>query len=105
MAVSLILVKADAGASTIQLAYRHSTGGAPTTTAYTSAVLTPATVSNITGTVACANAAGTAITVDGISVTCGTLATQTWTAGDSIETIGGAADGTTKRISVHIEAQ
>ncbi|MGA8224001.1 MAG: hypothetical protein WB780_20295 [Candidatus Acidiferrales bacterium] len=104
MVIDTILVKADSGASTIQLAYRHSSGGAPTTTPYTAAVMTPATVSNITDQVVCSNAAGTAITVDGVSVTCGTLATQTWTAGDSIETIGGTADGMTKRLSITIFA-
>jgi len=104
MVVDVILVKASSGASTIQLGYRHSTGGSPTATAYTAAVMTPAAVGNITDTLVCANAAGTAITVDGISVTCGTLATQTWTAGDSIETLGGAADGTSTRLSVQIQA-
>jgi len=104
MTVYQIVVKADAGASTVQLAYRHSTGAAPTTTNYTSAALTPATVTNITDKVACANAAGTAITIDGISVTCSTLATQTWNAGDSIETVGGTADGTTKRLAIFISA-
>lgn len=104
MTVYQILVKADAGASTIQLAYRHSSGGAPTTTNYTSAVLTPAAVTNITDKVVCANAAGTAITVDGISVTCSTLATQTWTAGDSIESVGGTADATTKRLAIFVSA-
>jgi hypothetical protein len=104
MVVDVILVKASSGASTVQFGYRHSTGGSPTTTAYTSAVMTPATVTNVTDTAVCANAAGTAIMVDGVSVTCGTLATQAWTAGDSIETIGGAADGTSTRLSVQIQA-
>jgi hypothetical protein len=100
--ITQILIKADAGASTVQLGYRHSTGAAPVVTNYTAAVLTPATVANITDKVACANAAGTAITVDGISVTCSTLATQTWNAGDSIETAGGTADATTKRLSIFV---
>jgi hypothetical protein len=97
-----ILVLADSGASTVQLAYRHSSGGAPTTTNYTAAVLTPATVSNITDKVVCANTGGTAITVGGVSVTCSTLATGTWTQGDTIETVAGTADGTTKRMSIFV---
>jgi len=104
MVVDVILVKASSGASTVQFAFRHSTGSAPFTTAYTSAVMTPATVTNLTDPVACANSAGTAITVDGVSVTCQTLSTQTWNAGDSLETVGGVADGTSTRLSVEVEA-
>jgi hypothetical protein len=94
--LTTIIVKADAGASTIQLAYRH-TGS---TTNYTAAVMTPATVGGIADKVVCANAAGTAINIDGVAVTCSTLATQTMTQGDSAETVGGTADGTTKRLEV-----
>jgi collagen type VII alpha len=93
--LTTIIVKGDAGVSTIKFGYRHSAA----TTSYTSAVLTLAVVGGITDTVACANVAGTAITIDGVSVTCSTLATQTMTLGDSIITNGGAADGTTKRIA------
>jgi hypothetical protein len=93
--LTTIIVKGDAGVSTIKFGYRHTAA----TTSYTSAVLTLAVVAGITDTVACANVAGTAITIDGVSVTCSTLATQTMTLGDSIITNGGAADGTTKRIA------
>ena len=104
MTVNAIILRANAGASTIQLGYRHSSGGAPVNTAFTGSVLTPATVSNITDTVACADAAGTAMTIDGVSVSCGALATQTWTAGDSLVTMGGTADGVTARLALEIEA-
>jgi collagen type VII alpha len=93
--LTTIIIKGDAGVSTIKFGYRHTAA----TTSYTSAVLTLAVVGGITDTVACANVAGTAITIDGVSVTCSTLATQTMTLGDSIITNGGAADGTTKRIA------
>jgi hypothetical protein len=96
--ITQILVKADAGATTVQLAYRHS--GA--TTNYTSAVMTPGTVSGIADKVVCSNAAGTAINVDGVSVTCGTLSTQTWTLGDSLETVAGTADGVSKRVAIFV---
>jgi hypothetical protein len=101
--VNVIIVKANAGASTVQLGYRHSTGGSPSTTSYTSAVMTPTTVTNVTDKVVCANAGGTSITIDGVSVTCGTLATQVWNAGDSIETVGGAADATTARLVIFVQ--
>jgi hypothetical protein len=94
--LNTIIVKADAGASTIQLAYRH-TGS---TTNYTSAVMTPATVGGIADKVVCSNTGGTAINIDGVSVTCGTLAASTMTQGDSVESVGGTADATTKRLSV-----
>jgi hypothetical protein len=96
--VTQILVKADSGASTVQLAYRHST----TTTNYTSGVLTPATVTNIADKVVCANTGGTSITVDGVSVTCSTLASTSGTLGDSVETVGGTADGTTNRLIIFL---
>src|SRR5208282_5559876 len=78
-----------------QLAYRHN----GSTTALTG-TLTPATVSGITDKVVCANTAGTAITIEGNSVTCATLSATALTAGDWIETIGGAADGTSNRMSI-----
>lgn len=104
MTVYQIIVKADSGASTVQLGYSHASGGSPTVTNYTAAVLTPATVTNITDKVACANSGGTAITINGVSVTCSTLASTTWNAGDTIGTVGGAADTTTKRLSIFISA-
>jgi hypothetical protein len=100
MTVNLILVRANTGASTVQIGYRHSGSN----TAYTSAVITPAVVSGISDTVACANAAGTSVLIDGVSVTCGMLATQTWNAGDSILTVAGVADGVTDRLSVEVQA-
>ena len=96
-AVTQVIVMADAGASTLQLGYRHN--GA--TTAITG-TLTPASVSGITDHVACANAGGTAITVEGNSVTCSTLSNSALTLGDFIETTGGTADGTTKRLSIAV---
>lgn len=101
-----IIVSVDSGASTVQLGYRHSSGSSPTVTNYTSSALAlaPAAVTNITDNVACANTGGTAITIDGVSVTCSTLVTGTWNAGDMIETSGGTADGTTKRMSIFISA-
>ena len=93
--VSAVIVYVDAGASTVQVGYRHN----GSTTAI-SPVLTPATVSGITDQVACANAGGTAITLQGHSVTCSTLSNTALTAGDAIETIGGAADSTSKKMSV-----
>jgi hypothetical protein len=93
--VAQVIVLVDAGASTMQLGYRHN----GSTTAITP-TLTPASVSGITDHVACANAGGTAITVEGNSVTCSTLTNTSLTAGDFIETIGGAADGTSKRMSI-----
>lgn len=104
MTVQTIIVKVDSGASTVQLGYVHSTGGAPTTTNYTAAVMTPALVTNINGAVVCANAGGTAITLNGVSVTCGTLATQVWNAGDTLSVSGGVADGVTERMSIFITA-
>jgi hypothetical protein len=95
--VTTVLVKADAGASTVQVGGRHN--GA----AYAlSPLLTPATVIGVTDKVACANTDGSAIVVDGVNVTCSTLAATGMTSGDSLETIGGAADGTTKRLSVAV---
>lgn len=91
--VSAILM-VDSGASTLQLGYRHN----GVTTAITG-VLTPAVVAGITDPVACANVAGTAITIEGHSVTCGTLTNTVLVQGDYIETIGGTADGTTERVS------
>lgn len=88
-------VLVDSGASTVNVGYRHN----GSTTAI-SGVLTPATVSGITDNVACANTAGTAVTIEGHSVTCSVLTNTALTAGDWTETIGGAADGTTKRVSI-----
>jgi hypothetical protein len=93
--VAQVILMVDAGASTMELGYRHN----GSTTAITP-TLTPATVSGITDHVACANAGGTAITVEGNSVTCSSLTNSALAAGDFIETIGGAADGTTKRMSI-----
>jgi hypothetical protein len=93
--VTQVVVMVDAGASTAQLGYRHN----GSTTAITP-TLTPATVSGITDHVACANTSGTAITVEGNSVTCSTLSNSSLAAGDFIETTAGAADGTTKRMSI-----
>jgi hypothetical protein len=93
--VSQVILLVDAGASTMQLGYRHN----GSTTAITP-TLTPATVTGITDHVACANSGGTAITIEGNSVTCSTLTNAALTAGDFIETIGGTADGTSKRMSI-----
>jgi hypothetical protein len=93
--VTTVIVYVDAGASTVQVGYRNN----GSTTAI-SPVLTPATVSGITDPVACANTGGTAITLQGHSVTCSTLSNTALTAGDAIETIGGAADTTSKKMSV-----
>jgi hypothetical protein len=93
--VAQVIVLVDAGASTMQLGYRHN----GSTTAITP-TLTPASVTGVTDHVACANAGGTAITIEGNGVTCSTLTNTSLTAGDFIETIGGAADGTSKRMSI-----
>ncbi len=95
--VTQVIVMADAGASTVQLGYRHN----GSTTAITGA-LTPATVSGVTDHVACANAGGTAIIIEGNSVTCAALSNSALTLGDFIETTGGAADGITKRLSIAV---
>ncbi|MGH9501662.1 MAG: hypothetical protein ACRD20_02295 [Terriglobales bacterium] len=100
--ITQLVVKANAGASTIQIGYRHSSGGAPAVTNYTAAVLTPAVVTNITDTVACANTGGTAINIDGVAVTCGTLAASTGNQGDSVQTSAGTADGTSRRLAVFL---
>lgn len=75
--------------------YRHN----GSTTAI-SPTLTPASVTGITDHIACANAGGTSITIEGNSVTCSTLTNTALTAGDFVETIGGAADGTSKLMSI-----
>jgi hypothetical protein len=92
-----VILMEDAGASTFQLGYRHN--GAIT---QLTPVLTPATVGSITDKVACANVAGTAITVEGVAVTCSTLTNTVLTVGDFIEVTGGTADGTTKRLSAAV---
>ena len=79
----------------MQLGYRHN----GSTTAITP-TLTPASVSGVTDHVACANGSGAALTIEGNSVTCSTLTNTMLSAGDFVETIGGAADGTTKRMSI-----
>lgn len=94
--ISVILM-ANAGASTAQVGYRHNGG-----TVAISPLLTPATVSGITDKVACANALGTAIMIEGHSVTCSALSNSVLTANDFIETIAGTADGTTSRVSLSI---
>lgn len=91
--VSVVLMD-NAGASTLQLGYRHN----GSTTAITG-VLTPGTVSGITDKVACATVGGVSITIEGNTVACGTLTATTLAQGDYLETIGGAADGTTTRVS------
>ena len=63
-------VMVDAGAVTVQVGYRHN----GSTTAFTP-TLTPASVTGITDHVACANAGGTVITVEGHNVTCATQPT------------------------------
>ena len=95
--VTQVAVMVDAGASTVQVGYRHN----GTTTAVTPA-LTPASVSGITDHVACANGSGTATTIEGNSVTCSTLSNTALTLGDFLETIGGAADGTSKRMTISV---
>lgn len=92
-----VIVMADVGASTVEVAYRHN--GSTTVVAST---LTPGTVSGITDKVACSNTAGTAITIEGHSVTCSTLTNTSLASGDYIETIAGTADGTTKRLSIAV---
>lgn len=98
--VTAVVVLVDSGASTLQLFYRHN----GSTTAV-SPLLTPATVSGITDKVACANAGGTAITIEGNSVTCSTLTNTVLTSGDEFEIGGGTADGITKRISLQVSFQ
>lgn len=93
--VTQVVVMVDGGASTVQVGYRHN----GSTTAI-SPTLTPASVSGVTDHVACADAAGAAITIEGNSVTCSTLSNTALALGDFIETIGGAADGTSKRMSI-----
>jgi hypothetical protein len=95
-----VVVFVDAGASTAQLSYLHN----GTTTAI-SPVLTPATVSGINDKVACANAAGTSITIQGHSVTCSVLTNRTLTAGDEMQITGGAADGVSTRLSIQLVLQ
>jgi hypothetical protein len=97
--VTLVIVYVDAGASTVQVGYRDS--GSPTAITPT---LTPAAVSGITDPVACANVGGTAVTLQGHSVTCSSLTNTALTAHDVIETIGGTADGTSKHMMVAIES-
>lgn len=95
--MSSVVVMVDSGASTVELGYRHS----GSTTALTG-VLTPTTVGGITYPVVCANVAGTAQVIEGVSVTCGTLSNTALTAGDYIETIGGTADGTSEAMSIAV---
>jgi hypothetical protein len=95
--VTQVTVMVDVGASTVQIGYRHN----GSTTAI-SPTLTPASVSGITDHVACANGAGAATTIEGNSVTCSTLSNTALTLGDFMETIGGAADGTSKRMSISV---
>ncbi len=92
-----VTVMADAGASTVSLGYRHS----GSTTAITP-VLTPAAVGGVTDKVACANTAGTAVTIEGSTVTCSALTNTALAAGDWVETVGGTADGTSKRLSISL---
>lgn len=93
--VAQIILMVDGGASTMQLGYRHN----GSTTAI-SPTLTPASVSGITDHVACANSTGTSITIEGNAVACSALTNTALVAGDFVETIGGAADGTSKRMSI-----
>lgn len=93
--VTQIVAMVDAGASTVQIGYRHN--GATTAISPT---LAPASVTGITDHVACANVGGTAITIEGNSVTCSSLSNTALTLGDFVETIGGSADGTSKRMSI-----
>jgi hypothetical protein len=95
--IAAVIVMADAGASTIRIGGRHNN------TAYNiSPVLTPATVAGITDKVACANTAGTPITIEGVSVTCTALTSTSMFAGDWIETVAGTADTVTKRLSTAV---
>lgn len=95
--VSLVIVYVDSGASTVAIGYRHN----GSTTALTP-TLTPAAVVGITDPIACANAAGTAVTIEGHSVTCATLSNTALTQFDEIETIGGTADGTSAQMKVTV---
>lgn len=95
--VANVILLVNSGASTIQLGYRHN--GILTAL---SSVLTPAAVAGVTDPVACANLSGTALIIEGNSVTCGTLSNTALTAGDYIETMGGTADGTTTRVSAEV---
>ena len=95
--VTQVVAMENAGASTVGVGYRHN--GSVTAISPT---LTPATVSGITDTVACANTGGTAITIEGNSVTCTTLSNTALTKGDFVETNAGSADATTKRVSLAI---
>lgn len=95
--MSSVVVMVDSGASTVELGYRHS----GSTTDLTG-VLTPTTVGGITYPVVCANVAGTAQVIEGVSVICGTLSNTALNAGDYIETIGGTADGTSEAMSIAV---
>lgn len=96
--ISAVIVMANAGASTVQVSSRHLSVATPI-----AGPVLPVSVGGIApDKVVCANSAGTAITIEGTSVTCGVLTNTALTAGDWIETTGGAADGTTKRISIAI---
>jgi hypothetical protein len=94
MTALLAVVLVNSGASTVQIGYRNN--GATTAI---SPVLTPATVAGITDKVACANVGGTAVTIQGHSVTCSTLTNTALTQYDTLETIGGTADGVTLRMN------
>ncbi len=80
--ISSVVAMVDSGASTVELGYRHS----GSTTAITG-VLTPTVVGGVTYPVVCANAAGTAQTIEGVSVTCGTLSNTAATAGDYFQSM------------------
>ena len=97
--VTQVIVMADAGASTVQLGYRHN----GSTTAITG-TLTPATVSGVTDHVACANAGGTAVTVEGKErAHARRFLNSALTLGDFLsKPPAGAADGTTKRLSIAV---
>lgn len=94
--VSVVMMVAS-GASTVQLGYRHNNA----TTTITG-VLTPAVVAGVTYPVVCANVGGSSQTIEGVSVTCGVLTNTPLTGGDYIETIGGAADGTSEAMSIAV---
>jgi hypothetical protein len=97
--VTLVIVYVDSGASTVQVGYRHN--GSTTTI---TPVMTPAVVAGITDPVACANVGGTAVTLQGNSVTCSTLTNTALAAHDVIETLAGTADAVSRHMNINLEA-
>jgi hypothetical protein len=98
--VTGITVLGNAGASSIQVCWRHTTSGTSSASNLTSSAMTLATVSGLHDVVALAGVTS----VQGVTgISSAGITNSTVTAGDWFETCGGTADGTTKRISVQIQ--